>query len=210
MAFNRPWGVMMLRMCVTRVSRVALVLILAGASLVVGPAAARGQVMAGTTPKVGEKAHEFTLAALDGGKVSLSGQLARGPVVLVMLRGWPGYQCPFCTRQFGDYLTNADAIGKAGARVVFVYPGPAAGLADHAKAFTEGKGMPPVFTFLTDPDYRFTNLYGLRWDAPKETSYPSTFVLDRQGVVTFAHTSREHGDRVAVADVLKALEGVRK
>ncbi len=188
-----------------RVSTGVRAMVLAGMCAVAVTASAQGPAMAGTTPKVGEKAHEFTLSALDGRKVSLAEQLKTGPVVLVMLRGWPGYQCPFCTRQFGDYLTNAEALRTAGARVVFVYPGAADGLADHAKAFTDGKGMPSAFTFLTDPDYVFTNMYGLRWDAPKETSYPSTFVLNSQGVITFAHTSREHGDRVAVADVLKAV-----
>ena len=158
----------------------------------------------GSTPVVGQKAPDFALADLDGRTVRLSDQLKSGPVVLIMLRGWPGYQCPFCTRQFGDYLANAEALKAAGARVVFVYPGPGEGLNDHAREFT-AKGVPGGFTFLVDPDYTFTKLYGLRWDAPKETSYPSTFILDRQGVVIFGHTSHEHGDRVTVADVLKEL-----
>src|ERR1700739_2755243 len=57
----------------------------------------RGSVLAagGIMPKVGDKASDFTLAALDGSEVKLSTELAHGPVVSVMLRGWPGYQCPF-------------------------------------------------------------------------------------------------------------------
>ena len=67
-----------------------------------------------------------------------------------------------------------------------------------------------AFRILPDPDYRFTLAYGLRWEAPQETAYPSTFVFDRNGVVTFAHTSRSHGDRVTAASVLKVLsEGSR-
>jgi peroxiredoxin Q/BCP len=125
----------------------------------------------------------------------------------VVLRGWPGYQCPFCTRQFGDYMAHAEAFAKSGAQVLFVYPGPADGLKEHAEAFTASKSLPAAFRILLDPDYTFTQSYGLRWDAAKETAYPSTFALDRNGVVTFAHTSREHGDRVSAAAALKAVSG---
>ncbi|MEZ5318320.1 MAG: peroxiredoxin family protein [Vicinamibacterales bacterium] len=165
--------------------------------------------MAGMTPKVGETAPDFTLHSIAGGTVSLADALKDGPVVLLMMRGWPGYQCPFCTRQFGDYLRNADALKTAGARVIFVYPGPAEGLEMHAKEFTKDQTMPSNFAFLVDPDYTFTNLYGLRWDAPNETSYPTTFVLDRTGKVTFVVTSHEHGGRVPAADVLKQLSMIK-
>ncbi|SRR5229473_1159349 len=160
---------------------------------------------AATTPAVGEKAPDFALTDLSGSTVKLSDQTARGPVVLVVLRGWPGYQCPFCTRQFGEYLAHASDLGATGAQVVFVYPGPAEGLKAHARTFTADRPLPGSFRILLDPDYTFTQAYGLRWDAPNETAYPSTFVLDRSGHVTFVRTSREHGDRVPVADVLAAL-----
>lgn len=159
------------------------------------------------TPKVGAKAADFSLQSLDGSTVRLSEAVARGPVVLVVLRGWPGYQCPFCTRQFGDYMANAASFAKSGAQVLFVYPGPADGLKEHAEAFTAGKPLPAAFRILLDPDYSFTQSYGLRWDAAKETAYPSTFVLDREGMVTFAHTSHEHADRVSAAAALKAVSG---
>ena len=159
----------------------------------------------GSTPKVGEEAPDFSLRSIDGKSVRLSTERTRGPVVLLMMRGFPGYQCPFCTRQFGDYLTNADKLKAAGVTVLFVYPGPEEGLLDNARAFTAGREMPGHFIFLTDPNYLFTNAYGLRWDAPKETAYPATFVLNRNGVVTFAKVSRVHGDRVPVGDVLAAL-----
>jgi peroxiredoxin len=161
--------------------------------------------MRGETPKEGQKAADFSLTALDGSTVTLSSELARGPVVLVELRGWPGYQCPFCTRQFGEYMAKAKDVEASGAHVLFVYPGPADGLKAHADEFTKMTPLPATYRVLLDPDYTFTQSYGLRWDAPKETSYPSTFVLDRSGVVIFAGTSHTHGDRVPVADVLTAL-----
>ena len=164
----------------------------------------------GPTPAVGQRAPDFALTALDGSTVRLSEQTAHGPVVLVVLRGWPTYQCPFCTRQFGEFLAHGSDLEATGARVLFVYPGPADGLKDHAQALVADRPLPGNFRILVDPDYRFTQAYGLRWEAPKETAYPSTFVLDARGNVTFARTSRAHGDRVPVADVLTALAAAGK
>jgi peroxiredoxin len=158
-----------------------------------------------SVPKEGQHAPDFALIGLDGRPVRLSQECARGPVVLVVLRGWPGYQCPFCTRQFGEYMGRAADLEATGAHVLFVYPGPPEGLKEHAKALTSTTPLPAAYRVLLDPDYSFTNAYGLRWDAPQETAYPSTFVVNRRGIVTFARTSRSHGDRVPVADVLKAL-----
>jgi peroxiredoxin len=156
------------------------------------------------TPALGEKAPDFTLAAIDGASVTLSTELARGPVVLVLLRGWPGYHCPFCVRQFGEFLGGQKELEATGARVLWVYP--AASKSDiHADAFIVNKDVPGFFRLLVDPGYSFTNQYGLRWDAPSETSYPATFVLDRSGIVRFVNISRSHGGRTPVADVLAAL-----
>ena len=183
--------------------RIAILSAAALLALLVG----RGSLVlaAGLTPKVGDKASDFTLAALDGSQVKLSTELAHGPVVLVMLRGWPGYQCPFCTRQFGDFLGHAKDLEATGARVIFVYPGPADQVKQRATEFTANKEMPSNFRFLVDPDYVFTLAYGLRWDAPKETSYPSTFVIDKTSTVRFAQISKAHDGRAAATDVMKAL-----
>lgn len=168
---------------------------------------ARGQVppAAPMPPVVGEKVRDFSLKTLDGTTVSVSGELAKGPVVLVVLRGWPGYQCPFCTKQFGDYRTNAAALGAAGVRVLFVYPGPVEGLQMHAEAFAASAPLPANCQVLLDPDYAFTNAYGLRWNARGETAYPATFVITADRAVAFAKVSSEHGDRVTVASVLEVL-----
>src|SRR5882757_4963885 len=61
-------------------------------------------------PQVGDKAPDFTLKTLDDQAVHLSDVTARSKVVLVELRGWPGYVCPFCTKQVHDYVSNADKL----------------------------------------------------------------------------------------------------
>lgn len=140
--------------------------------------AAAIQLVAATPPTAGEKAPDFALSTVAGKSIRLSEVIPTGPVVLVVLRGYPGYQCPFCSRQAQDFIQKSQAFADAGARVV---------------------GM------LLDPGYEFTKLYGLRWDAPNETAYPSTFLIDRQGVVFFSKIVKQHGGRTTAAEILDAL-----
>jgi thioredoxin-dependent peroxiredoxin len=163
------------------------------------------KMMMPAMPKVGDMASDFTLKTLDDQSVRLSDLTAKSQVVLVVLRGWPGYQCPYCTKQAHDYVNNAEKLKAAGVQVVMVYPGPADDLKAHATEFLGNKEWPKDFLFVLDPDYSFTKSYGLRWNAPKETAYPSTFIISKEGKVTFAHVSKQHGDRVGSDAVLKAL-----
>lgn len=158
-------------------------------------------------PAVGAKAPDFTLATPEGKPVQLSGLLANGRVVLIVLRGYPGYQCPYCQRQAHDFEANAGKFAVKGVELLLVYPGPSGNLAEHAQEFLEhSKQLPPNFHLVIDPDYTFTNLYGLRWNAEAETAYPSTFVLDRNGMIAYRKISREHGDRTTADNVLAELD----
>jgi peroxiredoxin len=158
-------------------------------------------------PKVGEEAKNFKLLGLDEKPVELVKLAEEGPVVVVVLRGYPGYQCPICTKQVASYVQRAKDFVELKARVVLIYPGPADELRERALEFLEGAKLPEPFVMVTDPDYRFTTLYGLRWEAPRETAYPSTFVLDAERKVKFRKISKSHGDRAEVDDVLATLKG---
>ena len=186
-------------------STIGLTLFLAAACGLAAIAHTQQKQGSAPTPGMGGNAPDFSLMSLDGKPVRLSDELRGGPVVLVVLRGWPGYQCPFCTRQFADFLSHASELASHGARVVFVYPGPTDGLQEHARAFTANRRMPPNFQVLIDPDYAFTLAYGLRWNEPEETAYPATFVLDPTGTVRFVRVSREHGARVPAAETIGVL-----
>lgn len=174
--------------------------------MAVAAAMAEGAGGIAKVPGIGEKLPDFTLNTLDKKSVNLKKLEEDGKLVVVMLRGWPGYQCPICTQQVADLVKHKDAFAAVGAKVVLIYPGPADALEDHAAEFTKGKGLPEGFLFVTDPDYAVTNAYGLRWDAKNETAYPSTFVVGKDGVVVYCHVSKGHGDRAKGDDVLGALK----
>lgn len=170
--------------------------------LALGGSIARGAA----TPRVGETAPNFTLRTLDAKAVELNQLTREGTLVLVMLRGWPGYQCPICTQQVRDFATHAAEFREQKARVVMIYPGPAEQLQAHAREFLQDKQWPADFILVIDPDYAVTNAYGLRWDAKNETAYPSTFIIGADGKIRFAHVSSSHGGRVGAIQALRELQ----
>jgi peroxiredoxin len=158
--------------------------------------------------KLGDVAKDVEFQPVKGdAKVKLSELTKEGPVVLIVLRGYPGYQCPICSRQVADLRSKADDFVKLGAKVVLVYPGPGPveNLKKLANEFLADRELPKPYLLMVDPEYSFTNLFELRWNAPAETSFPSTFVLDTKRVVRFRKISTTHGDRAATKDVLAAL-----
>ena len=172
------------------------------ACIVAGPGMAAAQ-----TPAVGAKAPDFTLQTPTGAPVTLAKERAKGTTVLVLLRGFPGYQCPYCVRQVHDFVEHSADFAARKANVVLVYPGPPADLDQHAKEFLAMEAaLPSNIKLVIDPDYKMTNLYGLRWDAPHETAYPSTFILDARGTVLFEKISHSHGDRTSADDILAQLK----
>jgi peroxiredoxin len=156
-------------------------------------------------PATGQMAPDFHLTSLSGQEVQLSSVTQKSDVVLVVLRGYPGYQCPVCNRQVQDYVHNAQGFAEAGVRVLLVYPGPASELPERAREFASDKKLPAHFDLLLDPDYRFTMAYDLRWNAKGETAYPSTFLIDTKGQVYFTKISKSHGGRTTAAEVLEAI-----
>ena len=167
---------------------------------------ARYIVAAAEPPNVGEKAPDFELNTPSGERIQLSKQIGNSTVVLVVLRGFPGYQCPYCQKQVHDFIEHAADFAEKNTKVILIYPGPPANLDRHAKEFlTQQPSLPTNVVLVIDPDYVLTNRYVLRWDAPGETAFPSTFILDRKGSIISEKISHGHGDRTNASDVLARI-----
>ncbi len=111
-----------------------------------------------------------------------------------------------------DFIASETGFAEAKAQLIFVYPGPADDLKAHAEEFKSwrGKQWPKEFLYVLDPDYTLVNAYGLRWEAPRETAYPSTFVLDKNRVIRYAKISHSHGDRTKAIEILQAVQSAKK
>ena len=129
------------------------------------------------TPKVGEKAPDFTLVTPTGASVALAKVRAKGATVLVLLRGFPGY--PTVSSKY-MILWNTVRTSSPKRRTSCLFtPAPQPVSNQQAKEFLAKQAdLPSNVKLVVDPDCKRTIMYGLRWGAPHEIAYPSTFVLD--------------------------------
>jgi len=157
-------------------------------------------------PAVGETAPDFNLPIVGREEtMSLKEATADGPVVVVVLRGYPGYQCPLCSEQVGSLANRAEALGKLTKKVVMVYPGAASLLEKHAEEFMGERTLPSPLVMVRDPEMKMIDECGLRWSAPRETAYPSAFVIDKNGLVKWSKVSDSHGGRASVQEIIEQL-----
>lgn len=163
----------------------------------------------GTRLDVGDQVSDFELPKVgDDATLKLSDAYKDGPVVLVMLRGYPGYQCGICTRQYAEFRKAAKNLGRSAKHVIMVYPGGQSELKSRANEFVGSAAIPQPIVMVRDPGMKMVQDWGLRWDAPGETAYPATYVIDSSGKVIYAKVSQDHGGRTGVQEVLKALRSI--
>lgn len=82
--------------------------------------AAMVPLVAGTPPIIGGKASDFALSTVDGKSIRLSEVTSNGPAVLVVLRGYPGYQCPILQPAGSGFHTEVASLcrcQRAGERI---------------------------------------------------------------------------------------------
>lgn len=153
---------------------------------------------------------DVELTAPDGRVVRVSDYRGR-PVVLVFNRGFAGYVCPCCATYTAQLATRYEEMRALGAELLLVYPtrdADEARLLEFSDAVNEvlaeeGAGSLPFPVFL-DRGLVAT----LRCDLVGDITRPSTFVLDRAGVVRYAYVGSTPDERPAIDRVLEELRAV--
>ena len=156
--------------------------------------------------EVGDRIIDFELPVVGSEEyLALSDECKQGAVVVIVLRGYPGYQCPICSRQVASLKNRAKALAKEAHRVILVYPGEGEKLEKNAQRFLGSRGLPEPLVLVQDEDMEMVEEWGLRWNARNETAYPATYVFDRNGRVRWQKVSKSHAGRSSVEEILKAL-----
>jgi thioredoxin-dependent peroxiredoxin len=124
---------------------------------------------------VGDAAPDFTLPATGDRNVSLS-DYAGQPVVLVF---YPGDDTPVCTKQLNSYNDELEKFTELDAQVLGIS---AQDVRSHT-AFSGKHGFD--FPLLADTDKTVAALYGTL--GPIGFPRRSVFIVDRSGVVRYAH-----------------------
>jgi len=158
-------------------------------------------------PVLGDRVPDFELPIVGSDSfLRLSDEYDQGKVVVIMLRGFPGYQCPICSRQVSAVFSRAKTLGMHARRVILVYPGPRKDLKKKAEQFIGSKRIPAPVVLVRDDEMRMAEQWNLRWDMTRETAYPSTFVIDTNGRLKWKKTSDSHAGRSTVEEILTALK----
>ena len=155
---------------------------------------------------VGERVVDFELPVVGSEEyLSLSDEYEQGAVVVVVLRGYPGYQCPVCSRQVGSLANRAKGLAGQAHRVILVYPGEGTLLKRHAGQFMGSRSLPQPLVLVRDDEMKMVASWGLRWRAHRETAYPATYIIGRNGRIRWKKVSESHAGRSTVEEILKEL-----
>jgi peroxiredoxin len=144
--------------------------------------------LAAAAANPGGPAPDFTLAARDGGKVSLAE--LKGQVV--MINFWATW-CGPCRQEMPLFAQLQSKYEPLGFTLLAVNVEP-----DSAAAVNWLKGMPITFPVLFDTDSAVAGRFGVE-------GMPSTVFVDRQGQVRYVHRGYKPGDEAKYADMIRSL-----
>ncbi|WP_405252095.1 peroxiredoxin-like family protein [Dokdonia sp. Asnod3-C12] len=172
--------------------------------------------------QVGDKAPEFELPNPKKQKISLTTLLSQGPVVVTFYRGdW----CPYCNLQLRALQSKLEEIRTLGATLVAISPQVSDG------SMTESEISNMEFTVLSDQDAKVASLYGVSWEVPaflmdhmkvdrgldldkinngkgSILPIPATFVLNKEGIVTWSYVNVDYRTRSEPNDIIEALKAI--
>jgi peroxiredoxin len=176
--------------------------------------------LAKTALKVGDRAPSIVLSNARGDTVDVGTLLKRGPVVVAFYRGgW----CPFCNLELRAFQRLLPDIEAAGASLVAISPEKP----DDSLSTAEKNSL--TFEVLSDVGQKVGRAFRLVYEfsdelksaykefgldipakngAPSEWALPisATYIIDRDGVITYAYTDADYRDRADPIDILTILK----
>ncbi|WP_317193475.1 peroxiredoxin-like family protein [Aureibaculum flavum] len=167
-----------------------------------------------------QKAPNFELPNAEGKLISLDALIIKGPVVITFYRGnW----CPYCNLQLRALQAKLDEIHTLGATLVAISPQVPDG------SMTKDEISAMDFIVLSDQDAKVASQYGVAWEVPAFLEehmrvgrkldlekinngnsnilpIPATFIVGRDGVVTWNFVNVDYRTRSEPEDIIKALQ----
>ena len=143
---------------------------------------------------VGNPAPEFSVKTIVGGKGSVTLKSLRGKVVLVDF--W-GTFCEPCKKSFPKLQDLNTKYGTSGLQIIGISEDEADDK-DKIPGFADTYGA--KFTLGWDEDKTIAKHY-------KPETMPSSFIIDKKGVVRYAHVGYHDGEEVEIEKEIKDLLG---
>ncbi len=171
--------------------------------------------------KVGDKAHNFTLKNALNESVTLYNELKNGPVVLTWYRGgW----CPYCNITLHALQEKLPEFKKEGATLLALTPE----LPDNSLSTSEKNNL--EFTVLSDLENTIGKAYGVVYtltddvatiynagfglnkvngDISNTLPLAATYVIDTNGIITYAFLDADYTQRAEPSEMLSALKQLK-
>jgi peroxiredoxin len=182
-----------------------------------------GTLAPGTGVPVGQKVPDGRVLNLGGKPVTLSSLYAKGPILLVFYRGgW----CPYCNFQIRELTTAFTEYQKRGvtpvavsvekpdeeARTKATYSVPFPILSDRDLALIEPFH---VVHKVEGKELEMMSKYGVDLEAASGRTHhviaiPALFLIDRSGIVRWAHSDPTYTVRPTTAQILAAIDAARR
>jgi peroxiredoxin len=179
----------------------------------------RAQELVSKALRVGANVPEFELSDQNGKRISSSGLLAAGKLVICFIRGrW----CPFCVGQMEAMNYIAPQVATAGATLVAISP------QTEKQAFFMRDQHKLSFPLLADAHNEIARQFGLAYRVPEEQQglyrstfvnlpfvngdaswelpIPATYVVDPSGTIIFASVNEDFTERPEPLEILSFLE----
>ncbi|MCY1167453.1 peroxiredoxin-like family protein [Sphingomonas echinoides] len=173
--------------------------------------------------KAGDLAPDFALIEAHGGVMRLSHALASGPVVLSFYRGgW----CPYCNLELRALQRVLPEFRAAGATLIAI----SSQTPDQSLSTAEKNEL--AFPVLSDTGSRIARTFGVAFDLAEELRpiyasfgqalpdrngddswvlpLPATYVIDRDGIIAFAHLDIDYRNRLEPDTVTATLAALAR
>jgi peroxiredoxin/outer membrane murein-binding lipoprotein Lpp len=156
---------------------------------------------------IGQPLPQSRFLGPDGSIVDLNDYRGKKNVVLVVLRGFPGFVCPACSAQTVALMRNEEKFVERDAQVVLVYPGAAESIPAFVDSIKEYESETPLhFPVLLDVNLGAVEKFDIKGALAK----PTSLIVDKEGLVRFAYVGESYDDRPSAKLLLEALDETSK
>ncbi len=168
---------------------------------------------------VGADAPLFTALDANSNAFNLEKTLQQKPVVLIFYRG---FWCPVCNKHLGSIQDSLSMIEAAGAKVIAISPEKP----DYLDKMAQKTGA--RFTLLYDEGYLIADAYDVTFkptsaqlftynvvlgaklkkthsDQSQRLPIPATFIINREGKISWRQFNPDYKKRASVKEIINAL-----
>ncbi len=171
---------------------------------------AAGKTWDDSSELVGHELERTRFLDSTGATLDVKDYRGKKNVVIVILRGFDPEAgvCIACSTQTLALSQSLDEFEKRDTEVLLVYPGKAENVVRFVDATRDlqGSNAPLALRILLDVDLAVVK----EWRIEGRLAKPTSIIVDKKGVVRFAHVGRNKTDRPTVPQLLKVLDGVGK